>query len=293
MSAFSFAGEGKSFSVRFNACTREPLPWREEVYAAARAIHLKAKKPIWVCSSGGIDSEVACRAFYDQDIPFSVLTLEHREGTNAHDIRFAVKWCEERGVSQKIVPIDMERFLTEDIEKYAERYIAIHPFRYFQLKLLEIVEEMGGFAVLCSGEQIYHSDMSKKVLTRSDMVISVSNGTAMPLAWCTQHKTEHEPYFHFATPELCLSYIRQPLISFALDNPEYVFRHPVNTYALKRMAYLSAWPDMEGRFKYHGYERLKEGLFQHAYDTLHKKFADRFVRVDIPVDEFERQLLGA
>src|SRR5262245_16344034 len=138
MSAFEYGlpSEDVPFQLRFTAIRREPKPWKEEVYATARTIASTAGKPNWGAFSGGIDSEFVCRAFFDQGIHFSVLTLEHAGGTNRHDIKYAIKWCRERGVEQRVMPIDMRRFLEDDVPKYAEDYIASQPFRYLQIRLL-------------------------------------------------------------------------------------------------------------------------------------------------------------
>ena len=281
--------EPQSFWLRFNSCTRAPGTWKDELFAAARSIANRTEKPIWICSSGGIDSEVACRAFFDQGIHFSVFTLEHEAGTNHHDIEYAKKWCRARGVTQKIVKIDMPAFLTAGIDEYAKLYVAIHPFRYLQIKLLELVEEMGGYAVLCSDDQLYRADLEKSVITRADLYLSLSNGNVVPFEWCKNNKTAHEPYFHFSTPELCLSYLRLPLVSFALNNPELVFRHKSNTHMLKRVVYQSIWTDLEVRHISDGFENIKP-LFQKARERLRERFESKFIQVDLPLTSFESQL---
>lgn len=294
MTAFTFGdgdGEGGAgFWLRFNPCTREPKSWKEELYAAARAIADMATKPIWVCFSGGIDSEVACQAFYDQQIPFSVLTLEFEGGLNRQDIQYAIKWCQNRGVHQKIVPLDIASFLSADVAGY-ERYPAVHPFRYIQIRLMELVEGMGGYAVLCSGEQVYDVDRTKSVITRRDLFLPFSNGNIVPLEWCKDNATSHEPYFHFRTPELCLSYMRLPLVDFALNNPEVLFRHWSNSYTFKRIVYQSVWTNLEIRYKRDGYEQIRP-LIDASRDALKEKFWPQYKERNISVPEFERQLLG-
>lgn len=281
-----------TLQVRFKACTREPARWKEEVYAAARAIANQAKKPIWVCSSGGIGSEVVCRAFYDQGIHFSVLTLEHQAGTNLHDTGYAREWCRKHGVRQKMVTVDMPTFLTTDVNAYSRRYVAIHPFRYFQIKLMEIVEEMGGYAVLGGGEQMYIADRVKPIVTREDLFLLFSIGNTAPLEWCKDAQAAHEPYFFQSTPELCLSYLRLPLIAFVLDNPETVFRHKDNVYGLKRLMYHAAWTDMTARCRYSGLEYIAP-LVEGAVARMERTFGSKLVRYQLPVTLFERQLIGA
>jgi hypothetical protein len=281
--------ENEALRFYFEACTREPLAWKEEVYAAARTIADKTKKPIWVCSSGGIDSEIACRAFFDQGIDFSVLTLRHAGGTNDHDIKYAIEWCRARGVHQKIVSIDMEHFLTKEVDEYMKKYVAVHPYRYFQIKLMSLVEQMGGYAVICSGEQIYRTDPEAKVIERKDMYMFFSIGNTVPFEWCKDNNTDHEAYFYYTTPELCLSYLRLPLVKFVLDNPEQVFRHKRNTFVLKRLVYQGVWPDIEPRFKLDGFENLQP-LIDDALRRMKNSFGSKLVEFRLSIPEFERQL---
>ena len=144
--AFSYerADSSAEFSLRFRPCTRHPASWKEELASAARRIASIAHRDIWICSSGGFDSEIACRAFYDQGLHFTVLTLAYEGGSNRREVRRAAEWCDARHVQHVVVPFDIVGFLTQDIFRYAGEWPAIHPFRYQQLKLLELVEERNG-----------------------------------------------------------------------------------------------------------------------------------------------------
>lgn len=292
MSALNYRIQGEGSAARieitFSPVSRAIRSWREEVYAAARAVAGAATKPLWVCASGGYDSEITCRAFLDQNIDFSVLTLVHHEGTNHHDIRFIVEWCKEAGVRHELVSFSVTDFLLRGIDRYAE-YPAIHPFRYLQLYLMERVEERHGYAVLASGEQLYQADPRKESWNRGDMSLPLSNGSVIPLAWCNDTNTRHEPYFHFATPEVCLAYLTHPLVAAALDNPDAVFRHEANAYTLKRLVYQSAWPDLQVRYKSHGFEKIKP-LYEATKDKLREKFMAEYQPVAMPVVTFEQQL---
>ena len=295
MSALTYGWSKKndpySFWLHFNSITRSPDSWKEELYATARAIANRAKKPIWIASSGGIDSEIACRAFFDQGIDFSVLTLEHDSGTNRHDIHYAITWCRAHGVNQKIVRMNVESFFTQEVESYTERYTAIHPFRYLQIKVLELIEEMGGFGVLCSGEQLYQNDLKQLTLTTTDLHLPLSNGNVIPLEWCKDTNTDHEPYFHFGTPELCLAYTQIPLVAFALTHPDSIFRHEANAYTLKRLVYQSVWPDLQVRYKSHGFEKVGAS-YEAVKARLRERFMNNYIPIDLPVTTFQKQLRG-
>ena len=47
----------------FSHCARTPLPWIEELDKAAVCLAESTTKPIWICSSGGVDSETLCEIF--------------------------------------------------------------------------------------------------------------------------------------------------------------------------------------------------------------------------------------
>ena len=80
-----------SYSYTFNPFTfsfaksGEALDWLAETRRTARRIAERTTKPIYLCMSGGIDSEVAAEAFLAEKIPFTALTLSYK-GINDHDI---------------------------------------------------------------------------------------------------------------------------------------------------------------------------------------------------------------
>jgi hypothetical protein len=274
-----------AFWVKFKPCLSAPKTWKEEIYSAARSITGTSTKPLWLCFSGGIDSEVMCRAFYDQGIHFSVLTLEHAARTNRHDISYAKKWCAQRGVSQRIVPIDMGEFLNSDVRAYAEQgYISAQIFRYIQIRLLETVEGFGGQAVLGGGEQLYDRDPDAPYGTRLPFEV----GYAVPLEWSRRNKTHHHPYFYFSTPELVASYLQIPLVAFAIQHGE-LFAHPNNKKLLKRMAYQSVWNDLEPRPKYNGFENISPSR-KDANDLLRRTFGTQLQTYQLPVPKLIEQL---
>lgn len=278
-----------SLRVTFVPIEREPKPWRKEVLAAAREIRSRTDKPLWLCSNGGLDAEIMCRAFYEQQIPFSVLTLEHAGGTNAYAVKRAATWCAERTVPHKIEQIDMAEFLSSGIDAYAREFRALHPLPYLQIRILETVERMGGYAVLGSGDQLYHADTKKETITRNDLFLTFWGGGLIPLEWCERNDAAHEPFFYYSTPELCLSYTRIPIVAFALSHPDPVFRHDSNAYTLKRIAYQSAWPDIEVKYKAEAFEKIRLG-FEDARRALRVRFASP-ARFDLHLDAFERSLI--
>ena len=277
-----------SFWVRFAPCTRQPLSWKEELYSAAREVAKAAGgKPLWLCSSGGIDSEIMCRAFFEQGIHFSVLTVEHAAGTNRNDIAYAQAWCKRSGVHQQLLRLDMGDFLGPMIDAYAdEGYESANVFRYFQLKLLEEVESMGGYAVLGGGEQLYR--VAREGDSIGEAYLEFESGVAVPLEWCARNATSHEPYFYYVLPEVASAFLEIPIVRFATRHPD-IFRHHVNTFLFKRLIYQAEWPDMVARQKLSGYEAIYDERVR-VQKSLAARFGARVHTYQLPVARFAEQL---
>ena len=66
--------------------------------------------------SGGIDSEVTAEAFYTQGIPFTAVSQRLFEGMNDYDIVYAAKYCRDRSIDHKIIPLTYKRYMNFTIE---------------------------------------------------------------------------------------------------------------------------------------------------------------------------------
>jgi len=183
----------------------------------------------------------------------------------------------------------MERFLGTDIDGYIEQgYIANHVFPYLQIKLMETVDAFGGFAVLGAGEQYYRVDANKAQLSRNDIYLEFDEDKAIPLQWIEKNAAAHEPYFMYSAPELCLAYLRIPLIDFVLDHPD-ILRHRNSSFTLKRLVFQSVWREHISRPKYHGFEKIETETAAVKKDLI-EKFPEQLQSYRIHIPEFYAQL---
>ena len=67
--------------------------------------------------SGGIDSEVCAETFYQLNIPFRVLSLRLFKGQNDFDLVYAAKYCKDRKINQKIIPLSYNKLIRNIIPK--------------------------------------------------------------------------------------------------------------------------------------------------------------------------------
>jgi hypothetical protein len=273
----------------FSHCARTPLSWIEELEKAAISLAESTTKRIWICSSGGVDSETLCEVFLRLNLPFDVLTIEFADGKNAHDVMYAKRWCKQNKVHQELYALDIFDFVKNELDNYIEDgYVAGELFRYMMLKELSIVESMGGFAVLAGGEQLYEIDASKRVLTAADPYLKVDISYTTPLEWCRRNNVRHEPFFYFSTPEIMLAWLRIPLVNFVLNNPDF-FRHPTNKHALKNSVIRYHFPQQQWRNKYTGFEHVLnlEGMVR---ARLENHFGARIQKSRLYVSELLQQL---
>jgi len=274
---------------QFSHCTRTPLSWMEELERAAVSLAESTTKQIWICSSGGVDSETLCEVFLRLHLPFKVMTIEFADVKNAHDVMHAKRWCQRNHVHQELYSLDIFDFVKDELDHYLEDgYVAGELFRYLMIKEMAIVENMGGFAVLAGGEQLYEVDASKQVLTAADPYLKADITYTTPLEWCRRNNARHEPYFYFSTPEIMLAWLRIPLVNFVLNNPDF-FRHPTNKHALKNSVIRYHFPQQQWRNKYTGFEQVLN-LERMVKARLENHFGARLHKPRLYVSELLQQL---
>lgn len=242
------------FRFNLTQCEREPLSWLEETRLTARQIAEGTTKPIYVCMSGGGDSEVVAEAFLHEGIPFTALSFIHQsngEQINWYDIKFARDWCKDNKVKHEFALLNFDQLLTDDVEKYAaEQYVTNNVFRYLQIRMLEEVENRGGYAVLGGGEQLYRFEEG-----RTEAFFRMDRGFSVPVEWCERNNTQHEPYFFFRSSELFLAWQNCPLVKCAVEHPEILVNWN-NILGIRGATIRTFFPKQIWRAKYNGFETV-------------------------------------
>lgn len=264
------------FKFVFKPVTRPFGPWKEELIRTAQLIRNSTSKPLYLCLSGGIDSEVMALAFIEAGIPFTAFTLRHIGGTNNHDISFAIRFCKKHNIDQMFIDIDPYTYF----EKYLTEYRTTNIFKYLQLFMLETIENLGGYAVIGAGEQIYYT-VNEKIHIKYDPAYT------LPLDWCKKNNTEHTTMFHLHNPELLASYMSIDIIDLLLKNPLYFRSHHVMSIE-KILVYNGYWENMERRSKYNGFENILN--FRNSLENKLKLENPDLVPMYIPVDGIRSQL---
>lgn len=239
----------KPFWVKFGHSTNPVLSFKEEVLKTVKCIIDKVDKPIWVCYSGGIDSEVIVRSFMELNHPIHILIIEYSEDMNKHDIVNAINFCEENNLKYKKITMDMKQFLVDlrNSEHPYRKYNNSATYRYMQIKMIEEISKRGGYPIIGSGEQKYETD------SKNNLIIKLGTDIFTPARYCIDNKINACPYFFWYRPELIHSFCIEPEVQMM-----YSENIKINSRAhnVKEMVYHKYWPNMKKRTKYHGYEMV-------------------------------------
>lgn len=271
------------FDIKFRPISRPLLDWKQEVYETAKKIRSLTDRPLLLCMSGGIDSEVAARAFIENNIEFTALSLRHIQGTNNHDVDWAIKFCQDRNIKHIIVDFDINDFVINKIPKYIEQgYVTWRTFRFQQIYLFELAESLGYTAVLGGGPSPFFTVDGK-------ICLNFKIDEFMCLDWLKNNNQQHFPYFFWQNSEIMAAYFNQGLIKFLLTDPEYFVSVWQKVSPEKATVYHKYWPDMGRRVKYDGFENLVgTDLVTHHIEPRRRELGEPLYR-NVPVELIKSQ----
>jgi hypothetical protein len=263
---------GGEFLVEVGACTREPLSPLEEAARAAGLIRTSTDQEIFLCMSGGIDSECMALGFLEAGIRFSVAIMRFSSDLNGYDIRDAVDFCERNSIPCRFFDLDIPDFYLDG--------------RHFRL----------GFENRCTSPQLTtHLDLLAKVpgfpvlswnICRPHLLPNGKTTLAMPTdLYFSYHRflqrtgKEGVGFFFLYTPELFYSFLKLPLVKDLLFQRGAMSGRSMG-YAEKCDAYRQGGFQVKNREeKYTGFEQVK--LFFQNYLQEDARAFDRHFRLPL------------
>jgi hypothetical protein len=299
---YGFHYNPNTFKIWYSTCTRQHAVWTEEIKISARTLAQNIDKDIWICMSGGIDSEVVAKTFKDLEIPFKVLIARFNDSINQHDIIYAQRWCEYYNIEYKFFDINIIDFLNHGYKEYlTQDLVSNNVFRYFSIELLKQIEEMGGFGIL-GGKSV---GLSLLQLPETSTDFSVNDnydiGSLAPIEWCRKNNVNHCVFFYQTSPEIHKAYLDDPVNQMLIKNP-YMLRSGSANDAAKTLMMRSHFPFSVARSKFHGFEKIMDlrektqidmaNYFNLDIETANKRFKRVYYNdhISIPIEEVFKQL---
>jgi len=279
--------DNSEFKVNFHPVSRPVQTLKQELINTANYIRNSTGKDLVVSSSGGIDSEIVCRAFLDAQIPFRMFIVEFDNGRNEHDVAYAHKFAEIHGIEKIIYKIDMDDFFNHDIYKYVKQgYRSQAPYRYFQIHILEQIENLGCCGIMAAGETLF-------VAKEQDIYMTYDKDYFLLHDWCQSNGVLHYPCFHSTTPELIAAFLDHPVNRFLTSNSLYVQQIANKTTndldnPEKIIVYHSVYPHMQRRRKYHGWETMLDSYLETRWKL--GQLSPYIPKINIPLKQIRDQL---
>jgi len=294
-----------TFKIWYSPCTRIPLSWTEEIKIAARTIAESTNRDIWICMSGGIDSEVVARIFKNSNIPFKVLIAKFPNELNAHDISYAINWCNNNKIDYKIFDFDMISFLHKGYKQYLnDNLVSNNVFRYYTIELLKQIENMNGYGILggkSAGLELQQKPLAEIDPNNDPVCDTYDIGSLAPVEWCRKNNLDHSVFFYQTTSEIHSAYLKDPINQLLINNP-YILKSGSTGIPAKTMMMRSHFPDAIPRIKYHGFEKFMDlrsttqidmaNYFGLDSNLSNKRFKSILTnnQITIPVNEVIKQL---
>ncbi len=244
---FSLRQNGsQNWFAKMGHCERPTLDWKSECIQAAKEIRASTELPIVVCLSGGIDSEVVAESFRQANIKFEAAILRFKKDYNIHDISWAIIYCEKYHISYRIYEMELEDFFNGEALEISRIGQVPIPFLCVQIKLIQLIQQNGGFPIAGTGEFSIKFDNKYWNFTESERMASFERYF---------YQVQGPGVFRFFrwNPEIVLSYLQSPVVKQILSraglHPQY------NLTTMKLKTYLPHWALIE-RKKYFGGEKI-------------------------------------
>lgn len=253
---FRFGYNGQSFNerqspsdawwVRYGQCARTPYDLRTECVLAAAELGQTVKSDLWLCLSGGIDSEVMAQSFLDAGVPVRAAILRFADDLNLHDISWAISYCETHGLPYRLFDLDFRAFVRSgEYLHYADLSKCLIPALPSTMYLMDQIARLGGYAVLGSAECYLEQTDAGWVMYERETIAALYR-------YVIATKQPAQAGFFQWNPEMMLAFLRHPIVQRLVHG---LMPNAKGTAKLKPALYGHYWP-MLSRPKYTGFETL-------------------------------------
>ena len=107
-----------------------------------------------VCFSGGIDSQTVVDTFLYAGVTPEVVIFNFLDDHNIHDVSHAIKFCESRNITPRLIDFDVIRFLNNQSYDFATTYKISSPQFAVHLYLAGKLKDLGYTSVIFGGNTL-------------------------------------------------------------------------------------------------------------------------------------------
>lgn len=265
--------------------------WQDANQLAARKIYDQKAGDITILLSGGVDSEICVRSFYDQKLPFKTVSLRYEGGVNQSELVHVERLKSEIAIKHEYVDLDLESYWSSD--KFYEIVESIQCVSPILASHLWLADKVGGTPVIAQGEAL----LRKKIPI--DYVPGVSPYTASEWLleesemFCTLYSyfiVNQKPgipgFFQFLPEQTNAFLFHNPYLTKLINNQ---IPGKLSTRSSKNLMSYQFYPDLKPREKLTGFESIMD-LQILKRKELANRFPDNDTYVQFTLEEMRKML---
>jgi hypothetical protein len=247
----------------------QDMSYYDALFYNARMMKDSYSEPFDVLFSGGIDSEIAIRAFKKEGVRFNVYTIRLENDINIQDVTAAVKIADNIGVKLNIIDWNLQKFLENDAIEMFNKTFCPHPSRMLRHAWYDLLDNI---PVMGEGEPYWKRELG----------LDYSKKSQWYLHWCEDYFTGAiyantvgrkviSEWYNY-TPEIVMSFHKLPLIQKLLNDE---IKGKVSCWSSRTDIHKVLWDDIYYKPKLVGYEGLtgEPGTNPEMLTTFHNNFS--------------------
>lgn len=208
-------------------------------------------EPLDVCFSGGTDSEIVLRVFKDAGIKHNTFIFQYENDINVRDVVRAVDFCESYYIDYKIININLSKFFENEAEELQSKVWCPKVTRLPRLKFLDHLDNI---PVFCDFQPRWHRRKRGDFSIESDWFTYFNEADFSVSMYANLIERKVIGNWFLYSPEVLLSFNNlTPIKRLIRDG----FEDKTNSMLLRTMIHQDFWPDLQPRYKLHGYENVE------------------------------------
>jgi hypothetical protein len=201
------SGTGSSWSVDIDPASRPIRSYYNETIIAAEIVWSKKTSPLYLCYSGGLDSEYVLSVFTELGMKIQPVIM--RTQYNHPDIQYAFKYCEARNIKPIIIDLDYDNFIESG--KFLEIATETQCSAYQYIANMWLTSQIDGTVI--TGDSDPHL-----FLNDGKWYVDELEPTHRQFEYFKKHNIQGTPFFISYTAEQFLSFLLDPTMQKLANN---------------------------------------------------------------------------
>ena len=245
------SGSGSTWNVEITGPSRPVKSYYEETVIAAEKVWSQKTSPLYLCYSGGLDSEYVLNVFLQ--LGMNIQPVIMRTQYNHPETKYAFKLCNEKNINPIVIDLDYDKFIESG--KFIEIATQTKCAAYQYIANMWLTSQIDGTVI--TGDSDPHL-----FLNEGKWYIDEIEPTYTQFEYFKQNNIEGTPFFLSYTAEQYLSFLLDPTIQQLANNE---IPGKTGSYSSKVHVYNNQNKfTLEQRTKLTGYELVETShIFNH------------------------------